>query len=182
MNAIIRTLVDDRRALAEQRGLKLLAELEPALPPAWLDEQLVLQAVSNLLTNALNYTPAGGEVHIRTSDGGPRPDGSWIAFSVQDTGPGICDEDLPHLFERFYRGRASRATRMPGTGLGLAIVKQVVERHSGRIEVDCGAGGCGAAFTVWLPIEQAACPAGDPLPRLAPPGTTPLQASRRRSG
>jgi two-component system sensor histidine kinase MprB len=98
-------------------------------------------------------------VHIRTSSKKSGPGGTWVAFSVQDTGPGISDEDLPHLFERFYRGRAGHDSRTPGTGLGLAIVKQVVERHCGRIEVARGAGGRGAVFTVWLPVEQTQ-PAG----------------------
>jgi signal transduction histidine kinase len=77
-----------------------------------------------------------------------------VAFSVRDTGPGISEEDLPHLFERFYRGRSGHAAGVPGTGLGLAIVKQMVEKHSGSIEVGNSASGGGAIFTVWLPIEQ----------------------------
>jgi signal transduction histidine kinase len=154
LNEIVRTLVDDRRALAEERGLILLADLHPGLPRAWLDEQLTLQAVSNLLTNALNYTPAGGEVRVRTLAGEGDSASQWIGLRVEDTGPGISAEDLPHLFERFYRGRAGHDSRTPGTGLGLAIVKQVVERHGGRIEVGGGAEGRGSVFTCWLPVEQ----------------------------
>ena len=115
---------------------------------------MVVQIVSNLLTNALNYTPSGGQVHISTRrmedhSGKPR-----VAFIVQDTGPGISQEDLPHLFDRFYRGKAGHAAGVPGTGLGLAIVKQLVEKHNGRLDVENVPEGHGAIFTVWFPVEQ----------------------------
>jgi signal transduction histidine kinase len=153
LNKLIQTLVNDRRALAEERGLILLAELYPALPSAWLDETLIVQAVSNLLTNALNYTPAGGQVYMRTMIRDDQSGKPWVVFNVQDTGPGINDADLPHLFERFYRGKAGHQTGTPGTGLGLAIVEQVIESHHGRIEVENCADGHGAVFTVWLPVN-----------------------------
>ena len=80
------------------------------------------------------YT-ANGEIYVQTHqteiDGQP-----WVAVSVTDTGPGIHEDDLPHLFERFYRGQAGIKSGSPGTGLGLAIVKEIVDRHAGRIEVD----------------------------------------------
>ncbi len=72
-------------------------------------------------------------------------------FTVRDTGPGITAQDLPHLFERFYRGAAGRRASAPGTGLGLAISHEIVERLGGRFTVESEAGH-GAAFTVWLPI------------------------------
>jgi PAS domain S-box-containing protein len=154
LNRIIQTLVNDRRTIAEQRGLTLTVELQPALPAAWLDEVMVVQIVSNLLTNALNYTPSGGQLHISTRRMEDRKGKSWVAFIVQDSGPGISPEDLPHLFDRFYRGKAGHATGVPGTGLGLAIVKQMVEKHNGRLDVENVAEGHGAIFTVWLPVEQ----------------------------
>ena len=152
LNVLIRTLVDDRRALAEERGLALYTELQPDLQPFSLDEQTMVQVVSNLLTNALNYTPSGEKVLVKTTeiidDGQP-----MVSFSVQDTGSGISADDLPHLFERFYRGKEARRSGAPGTGLGLAIVKQVVDRHRGRIEVQNVLEGHGAIFTVWLPVK-----------------------------
>ncbi len=153
LNALITTLVNDRRALAVDRGLALQTKLRVNLEPVILDEPTMVQAVSNLLTNALNYTPSGGRVVIRTirteKDGKPK-----VGFSVEDTGLGVSAEDLPHLFERFYRGAAGRQTGAPGTGLGLAIVKQVVDHHHGQIEVQSGANGRGTRFTVWLPVKQ----------------------------
>jgi signal transduction histidine kinase len=77
-----------------------------------------------------------------------------VGFRIQDTGLGIDSHDLPHLFERFYRGKAGHESGAPGTGLGLAIVKQIVDHHDGSIEVDNGPGGRGAIFTIWLPIKQ----------------------------
>jgi len=153
LNGLIQTLVNDRQALSKERGLTLCTDLHPDLGLISLDEPTMVQAVSNLLTNALNYTPAGGQVIIKTvfsqDDGDP-----LAGFSVEDTGLGISADDLPHLFERFYRGGAARQSGAPGTGLGLAIVKQVVDHHRGRIEVQNGANGRGTKFTVWLPINQ----------------------------
>lgn len=152
LNTLIRSLVEDRRALAEERGLQLRIDLQPDLPLVFFDQAAMEQAVSNLLTNALNYTPSGGEVLIGT-DQARLDEETWIRFTVQDTGPGISEEDLPHLFERFYRGRAGHRSGAPGTGLGLAIVRQVIERHHGQIEVGNGSKRPGAIFTVWLPLK-----------------------------
>ena len=154
LNKLIQSLVDDRKALAEARGLNLTADLSPTLPSIWLDEAMIVQAMSNLLTNAMNYTPAGGEVQIRTKVVDDSSGKLWIVISVQDTGPGINTVDLPHIFERFYRGKAGRETGAPGTGLGLAIVKEVIKRHHGRIDVENVAEGSGTVFTVRLPVEQ----------------------------
>lgn len=153
LNSLVRTLVEDRRSLAEERGLTLIPELCPELPPVWLDEPMLVQAVSNLLTNALNYTPSGGRVWVRTMTE-QTSDQPWVGFSVKDTGLGIDDEEIPRLFERFYRGKAGHDSAAPGTGLGLAIVKQVVEQHHGRIEVAHGDDGRGSVFTIWLPLQK----------------------------
>ncbi len=119
--------------MAEERGLALNTHLEPQLESVWLDEPTFTQAVSNLLTNAMNYTPRGGSILVTTMKE-VRGDEDWVGFRVQDTGLGINDSDLPHLFERFYRGKAGHDSGAPGTGLGLAIVKQVVEIHHGIIK------------------------------------------------
>ncbi len=151
LNKLVRSLVEDRRALAEEHHLTLAMDLLPDLPAVQVDDVLLVQAVSNLLTNALNYTPVGGKVLVRTMVEG-RDGKNWVGFAVEDTGPGIAEEDRQHLFERFYRGKVGRSSGAPGTGLGLAIVKQVVDRHAGRIEVPDIAGG-GGAFHIWLPCK-----------------------------
>ncbi len=153
LNALIQTLMDDRRSLAEDRGLTLNTNLQANLESLWMDEPTITQAVSNLLTNAMNYTPRGGMILAETMTKvlmGER----WVGFRIQDNGRGIDDNDMPHLFERFFRGKAGHDSGAPGTGLGLAIVKQVVEIHHGQIVVEKGANDGGATFTIWLPGKQ----------------------------
>jgi signal transduction histidine kinase len=153
LNALIQTLINDRRSLAEDRGLKLFSELQPDVDMVWVDEPTITQAVSNLLTNAMNYTPRGGEIRVFTLKGILQGE-SCAGIRVRDTGLGIDDYDLPHLFERFYRGKVGRESGASGTGLGLAIVKQVVDHHHGHIDVENGSEKKGAVFTIWLPIKQ----------------------------
>jgi signal transduction histidine kinase len=110
--------------------------------------------VSILLTNALNYTPAGGHITIR-SDRRQQPEQQWVGFQVQDTGLGITPADQNHLFERFFRGKVGQNSGAPGTGLGLAIAKEIMTRHDGCIEVQSsGIPGEGTTFTVWLPVIE----------------------------
>jgi two-component system phosphate regulon sensor histidine kinase PhoR len=151
----LRALVEDRRALAASRGLTLTLECESQLPKAMGDERLLTQVFTNLLTNALNYTPSGGKVALRTSlrkEG----DAAWVVAEVEDTGLGIPLEEQPLIFRRFFRGQASRQTKAAGTGLGLAICKEILDRHGGRLEVSSeGAPGRGSRFTAWLPAAES---------------------------
>ena len=152
INRLLQALVADRSALAASRGLQLSLECDPNLPPVVGDERLLTQVFTNLLTNSLNYTPEGGTVTLRsrlcTSDGS-----EWVTAEVEDNGLGIPSDELPMVFRRFYRGRASREATAPGTGLGLAICKEILDRHAGRIEAESdGVPGRGARFTVWLPL------------------------------
>lgn len=153
LNTLAVQYVSDRTPLAKTRQLTLSLKEEPGLPLIQADEGLLGQVLSILLTNALSYTPIGGEVMVSTQTSeieGKR----WVGFSVSDTGPGIPAEDLPHLGERFYRGKTGRDSGAPGTGLGLAIAHEIVEQHHGRMETsNTGLAGIGATFTVWLPTE-----------------------------
>jgi len=154
LNAIASQLVADRTPIAEGRNLSLTFEEAPDLEPVSADPGLLVQALSVLLTNAMNYTPAEGKVVVSTTS---REDkrGHWVGLRVSDTGPGISQSEQLRLFERFYRGTAGRASGAPGTGLGLSIAKQIVDRHRGRLEVASkGIPGEGAAFTIWLPAEK----------------------------
>lgn len=141
-------LATDRSALAADHGLALRYESAPHLPFALADTVMLSQVISNLLTNAIHYTPGGGTITVTTNTGQDRAR-DWVRVSVRDTGPGISANDLPHLFERFYRGEAGRRSTAPGTGLGLAICREIVERLGGQITVESQPGQ-GAAFTVWL--------------------------------
>jgi signal transduction histidine kinase len=104
--------------------------------------------VWNLLANAKQYTPTGGRIELRLQ----RLDG-LARLEVQDTGIGISEEDLPHIFDRFYRADDARAIYSDGDGLGLAIVKYVVEAHDGSIKVASHPGN-GTAFVVDLPLAS----------------------------
>jgi signal transduction histidine kinase/CheY-like chemotaxis protein/HAMP domain-containing protein len=122
----------------------------PALPLAYADPGRVRQIVANLLTNAHQYTPAGGRIHV-----GVEPDRAWVQIVVEDSGIGMSPDESPRVFERFYRARSTTADGAhsgpgTGTGLGLSIVKSLVELHEGVIEVDSEPGR-GTAFRVLLP-------------------------------
>ena len=106
------------------------------------------QVVTNLLTNAIAYTPANGEIRIAT-----RTEGDQSILSVEDTGVGISAEDLPHIFERFYRADKSRTRANGHTGLGLAICKAIIDAHDGSLEATSEPG-IGSAFVVRLPIAR----------------------------
>ncbi|GEM_PF-1293475 len=155
LNMLGAQYVLDRMPLAESRGLALTFEGAPELAPVQADQELLGQALSVLLTNALAYTPAGGAVtvftDVRHSNGE-----CWAGLGVRDTGPGIAPDEQSRLFERFFRGRAGVESREPGTGLGLSIAHEIVERHRGSIEVYSeGVPGQGTRFTIWLPAMEA---------------------------
>lgn len=155
LNTLVDTYVTDRASLAEGKGLTLTLSQEEELPVVQADQKLLGQALGILLTNALNYTPAGGRVvvftQIRQFEGE-----QWAGIGVVDDGPGIPQEEQAHLFERFFRGKVGRDSGAPGTGLGLAIAKEIVGRHRGRLEVTSeGVPGKGSTFTVWLPVETS---------------------------
>jgi two-component system, sensor histidine kinase and response regulator len=156
LNALVTQYADDRTPLADSQGLTMDLNLIPNSLYVSADSGLLGQVLSILLTNALNYTPGGGKVSIETLARETEAV-QWIGFSVSDTGSGITQEELPHLFERFYRGRAAHGSKVSGTGLGLAIAKEIVGLHGGTIEVfSQGIVGDGAKFTVWLPAINAA--------------------------
>jgi two-component system sensor histidine kinase BaeS len=131
-------LLEPRFAAAE---LELELELEPVKVEG--DPGRLGQVVTNLLTNALKFTRSGGRVTLAV-----HPQGELARLSITDTGPGIPAEELPHVFERFWRG--SRAAAVSGSGIGLAVVSELVRAHSGRVEVSSRERE-GTTFTVLLP-------------------------------
>ncbi len=150
LNTLVEMYIVDRSVLAESRGLQLIFEQQD-LPPVEIDQVLIGQALSVLLTNALSYTPAGGQITVYTRSRQTAGQ-QWAGFSVRDTGPGIPPEEREHLFERFFRGRVGRESGAPGTGLGLAIAREIVALHNGEIVLESpGGDGAGATFSVWLP-------------------------------
>jgi len=152
INQVVQALARDRQEIARQRGLRFTWHLAPYLPPVTGNGPMIAQAIDNLIINALNYTPAGGEVAIYTM-GHHLGEEKWITITVSDTGLGIAAEEIPHLFDRHYRGEAARRTGRPGSGLGLALSREIVEAHGGRIEVESQLGQ-GSSFTIWLPANS----------------------------
>ena len=150
LNELITELAQDRGLVARSKNIALIYDVDPRMPTVKGDKELLGQALSLLLTNALNYTPTGGQVRLYTQR--KREDrAAWSCICVEDTGPGISDDDKSLIFQRFYRGAAAKDSGVPGTGLGLAIAKGIVEQHHGRIVVESGGEGVGATFTIWLP-------------------------------
>ncbi len=155
LNTLVGNMIHDRQLLAESKGLKLTVRLQPAPVVADADATLISQVLSVLLTNAMNYTPANGQIEAYTEVEN-KNGRAWAGFCVQDTGPGILPAEQAKLFSRFFRGEAAHASHTAGTGLGLAIAKEIVGRHHGRITiVSTGIPGEGAAFHVWLPASDA---------------------------
>jgi signal transduction histidine kinase len=151
LNRVVSVLAGDRGALAGSHGLALDVVLAEDLSLVHADPRLLEQVLTNLLTNAINYTPSGGKITLFTT-GVTAEGGEWITAGVSDTGPGIPQEERAHLFERFFRGSAGRASDAPGTGLGLAICKQILDLNHGKITLDSdGVPGKGSTFTIWLP-------------------------------
>src|SRR5262249_27247971 len=114
------------------------------------DEEAIREILDNLIDNAIKYTPEGGSVSVSCRLDG---DGKTVAIEVADTGIGIPSEDLPRIFERFYRVDKARSRELGGTGLGLSIVKHLVQSMGGQIAVKSRVG-AGTRFTVQLPRHQ----------------------------
>ena len=140
-----------RAASSSTVVVEFKADLDPRLPIVAGDRDRLIQVLSNLVNNAVKYSPDGGMVTLST-----RAEGAFALVSVTDTGLGIPPDEIGHVFERFRRVRSGAAQSIPGTGLGLTIVKQIVEMHGGKIWVESAVGhGSAFHFTIPLAAEHA---------------------------
>jgi two-component system phosphate regulon sensor histidine kinase PhoR len=153
INELCSALVSDRQNLAANRGLDLTFRPNEKMPEVVGDQRLLSQVFTNLLTNAMNYTPDGGEITVSTRVD-ENDEGKWVIIDFQDSGLGITSDEQPMIFRRFYRGAASRATNSAGTGLGLAICRQIAELHGGQVTVTSKGHKKGSMFSVWLPSDS----------------------------
>jgi heavy metal sensor kinase len=144
LSAVAHDVVEQFQIPAEASAVELEADLEPACI-VHADRTQLERLLSNLLSNAVKYTPEGGRVRVSVLSAAGE-----ARISVEDTGIGIPAEQLPHIFDRFYRVRPATAKPVQGLGLGLSFVSWIVEAHGGRVEVE-SAEGKGSRFTVWLP-------------------------------
>jgi two-component system phosphate regulon sensor histidine kinase PhoR len=148
-NALIHDAFDVMRPIAEKNRIQLLEERAPEDAVVCCDSEAVSQILSNLMENAIKYTPEGGRISV-----GALSLGSMVEFFVRDTGVGIPEEDLPRLFERFYRVDKARSRELGGTGLGLSIVKHLVAAHNGTTRVESRVHE-GSTFAFTLPVNRA---------------------------
>ncbi|MBI3243510.1 MAG: HAMP domain-containing protein [Chloroflexi bacterium] len=147
LSDLISDTIESFSELAARQGVTLEGSAAPGVDPILIDTRRIGQVVANLVSNALRHTPAGGKVQVRASKSS-----AGVLVEIQDTGEGIRAEDLPFIFQQFYRGEKSRSRATGGAGLGLAIAKGIVEAHGGQIGVE-SATEQGARFFFTLPRE-----------------------------
>lgn len=147
IGAVVEESVSQLISLAEGKRIQLSIQSPPKLPRIQGDRDRLKQVFINLLDNAMKYSPEGAEVRVRLTT-----DEAYIIAEVSDTGYGIPEEDLPHIFEKMYRVERGKTRAVEGSGLGLSIVKRIVELHGGEVSVRSVLGK-GSTFTVRLPLE-----------------------------
>lgn len=169
LNQVVRRGIDQMQAEAKEKDLTLTAVLAPDLPAVLADSQRIEQVLYNLVTNALRHTPRGGWVQVQSSvlndlssvigdshtpmvDQDRLSGDRWAVIAVRDSGEGILAEDLPYVFERFYRADRSRSRATGGSGLGLTIARQIVLAHGGQIWAESAGPAQGSAFALALPL------------------------------
>jgi signal transduction histidine kinase len=149
LSDLISDTIESFTELAARQEVRLVGHAEPGVDPVSMDARLIGRVLTNLVNNALRHTPAGGLVQVRAAK-----HKGQVRVEIQDSGEGIDPQDLPHVFERFYRGEKSRSRATGGAGLGLAIAQGIVEAHGGQMGVqsDPGQGTC---FFFHLPAGAA---------------------------
>jgi two-component system sensor histidine kinase BaeS len=143
---LIIRIQEDFQARFNEAGVTLASQIDETCPSADLDPSRISQVIYNVLQNSLRHTPQGGRVEISTSC-----DGSKLKIYIRDSGEGIPEDSLLHLFDRFYRSDQSRSRDKGGSGLGLAIARQIILAHGGQIEAANHPQG-GAEITIHLPV------------------------------
>ena len=147
-NEIVKNVVNSLSIEATKKGHNVILNLSETLQKVNVDKDKVEQMAMNIINNAIKYTPEGGVIEISTAY-----DEEGVTFTVKDNGIGIPKEDLPRIFERFYRVDKARSRELGGTGLGLSIVKQIVELHKGEVKIESELGK-GTVVTVQLPYSK----------------------------
>ena len=153
---IVEKIYETKRVEAEKNDQKLTLKKSKNIPGIYADKERIEQVLVNIVSNAIKYTPKGGKIEIALSGCKIKSGDSEITgakITVTDNGVGIPKEDLPHIFERFYRVEKARSTEAGGTGLGLSISKEIINAHRGEITVENAQGG-GTVVTILLPQEM----------------------------
>lgn len=143
---VLNEVVECWRVRTQEKGIKLQLDLEGDLPPVKGDKEQLAHLFGNLIDNAIRYNRENGAVEIRAAR-----NQEDVRVEVSDTGIGVAEQDVPRIFDEFYRCQTDETRMIPGTGLGLSIVQRIVETHGGRVDVDSEVGK-GTTFTVRLPV------------------------------
>jgi two-component system phosphate regulon sensor histidine kinase PhoR len=154
VNRLLGDIVDSMRPIAGRKSISLDLQPSPPETEVFCDSQAIYQILSNLLDNAVKYTPEGGIITVGSRPFTDPQGVRRVEVFVRDTGSGIPPEDLPRLFERFYRVDKARSRELGGTGLGLAIVKHLVRAHGGEVRVESQLGQ-GSTFLFTLPVDDS---------------------------
>ncbi|KAA9153547.1 HAMP domain-containing histidine kinase, partial [Microbacterium lushaniae] len=141
--------VESFRPAADSRRVRVIVDAPPSLEVRG-DAFRLRQAVDNVLSNAIKYTPGGGSVHI-----GARAEAGHAVIVVADTGIGIAADELPRVFDPYFRARTARESSTPGTGLGMGILRTIIEEHRGTLQLESEQG-TGTTVTITLPAERGA--------------------------
>jgi signal transduction histidine kinase len=152
LTSVVQQSVEEAAPRAREKGVELRADVQD-VPDVWADRGRMFQLLDNLISNAVKFTPEGGQVDVRLAANGTR-----VRLEVADTGIGISPGEQARLFERFFRTSTATERHISGTGLGLYIANAIVDAHGGQIGVESEPG-AGTTFAVELP---AAAPAGTP--------------------
>jgi signal transduction histidine kinase len=161
LEPVVAGVVESQRGMAEDKGVELHLAMDAGLPAITLDPARMQQVTWNLVSNAIKFTPEGGEVRVHVAGRG-----DCVELSVRDTGIGIAPAFLPFVFDRFRQADAGTTREHGGLGLGLAIVRHLVDLHGGYVVVASDGPNTGAMFTVVLPAEGRS-PSRDPQPAAA---------------
>jgi signal transduction histidine kinase len=144
LSDLISDTLESFSQIAQKRDLSITGNVDADVDPVYMDVQLIGRVLDNLVSNAIRFTPAGGSINITAQRKGEKAN-----IIVQDTGEGIPPEDIPHVFESFYRGEKSRSRATGGAGLGLAIAQGIIQAHGGDIQIDSEIG-VGTSFNITL--------------------------------
>ncbi|GFP20912.1 two-component system, OmpR family, phosphate regulon sensor histidine kinase PhoR [Candidatus Hakubella thermalkaliphila] len=147
LNVLVEEVLPKFEKEIAEKEIQVETDLDRGLPLALVDERRIGQVLENILNNGITYNYQKGRVRVST-----REEGEGVRITIADTGQGISSQDLPYIFERFYRGDKSRSRHTGGTGIGLSIARNLVEAHRGTISVQSQPGQ-GSTFSVWLPLR-----------------------------
>ncbi|NDJ55248.1 MAG: hypothetical protein GYB68_19425 [Chloroflexi bacterium] len=150
LSRIVNDLLTDRAVMIDNSGLEVSTAIEPGRFVVHADRYQIERAIGVLIANAVHYTPAPGRIIVSLARK-ELGETLWAVVAVQDSGPGISEEEQPQVFERFYRGAAAQDTYQAGIGLGLSIARQVIDQHNGKLTLSSQLGR-GSTFSIWLPI------------------------------